>query len=75
MLLSKERLPVKAMTVLAQELLSTFDDLPDSAQVEVALAILRRVINWDFPPLTDEDLVFNAEALFLDLDQQEVEYE
>ncbi|MGD1905313.1 MAG: hypothetical protein ACFB0C_04880 [Leptolyngbyaceae cyanobacterium] len=63
------------MTVRAQELLSTFDDLPDSVQVEVALGILRRVIDWDFPPLTDDDLIFNAEALFLDLDQQKVEYE
>lgn len=63
------------MTALAQTLLSTFDDLPDSAQVEVALGILKRVIHWDFPPLTDEDLVFNAEELFLELDQQAIKYE
>ncbi|WP_448572535.1 hypothetical protein [Trichothermofontia sp.] len=29
-----------------------------------------RVVNFDFPTLADEDLILNAEALFLALDQQ-----
>lgn len=62
------------MTV-AQELLSTFDNLPDAEQVEVALEILRRLRNLDLPPLSDEDLVFNAEELFLALDHQEADHE
>jgi hypothetical protein len=63
------------MTALAQEILSQFDSLPNSEQVEIALEILRRFVNFDFPPLTDEDLALNAEELFLGFDQQEATYE
>ncbi|MEB3278857.1 MAG: hypothetical protein VKK42_08015 [Lyngbya sp.] len=63
------------MTVLAQEILNSFDRLPDAEQLEVAVEILRRLVHFDFPPLTDEDLVLNAEELFLTLDQQEADYE
>lgn len=63
------------MTALSQEILKTFDELPNSAQLEVALAILKRLIHFDFPPLEEEDLVLNAEELFLELDRQESNYE
>jgi len=63
------------MSALAQEILESFDKLPDTEQLEIALEILRRLVNVDFPPLTDEDLALNAEELFLALDQQEVDYE
>jgi hypothetical protein len=63
------------MTALAQEILKNFDSLPDTEQLEIALEILRRLISFDFPPLTDEDLTLNAEELFFDLDQQEPDYE
>ncbi|UIE38096.1 hypothetical protein [Leptodesmis sichuanensis] len=63
------------MTALAQEILNNFDRLPDTEQMEIALEILRRIINFDFPPLTDEDLTLSAEELFLVLDQQEPDYE
>lgn len=63
------------MTVLAQEILKSFDRLPDVEQVEIALEILRRLIDLDFPPLADEDLTLNAEELFLALDQQDSGYE
>jgi hypothetical protein len=59
------------MTAIAQEILSSFDKLPDTEQLEIALEILKRLVNFDFPPLTDEDLVLNAEELFLVLDHQE----
>lgn len=61
------------MSAPSQEILNTFDELSDSEQLEVALEILRRVAYMDFPPLEDEALVLNAEALFLELDQQESE--
>jgi len=54
------------MSVVAQEIIR---------QLEIARAILSRLVNFDFPPLTDEDLVLNAEALFLALDQQEADDE
>jgi hypothetical protein len=53
------------MTTLAKELLSTFDSLPEPERIEIAVEILKRVTNLDFPPLSDEDLVWNAEELFL----------
>lgn len=61
--------------MVAQEILNTFDQLPHPEQLEIAVEILRRLIDFDFPPLTDEDLVMNAEALFLTLDEQEADDE
>jgi len=63
------------MTAVVQELLNTFDRLTEPERLELALAILQRVINLEFPPLSDEDLVLNAEGLFLELDRQESAYE
>jgi hypothetical protein len=63
------------MTALVQELLNTFDRLTDSERLELVLEILKRTIDLDFPPLSDEDLVLNAEALFLELDEEEALYE
>lgn len=62
---------VSSMTVLVQEIL---DRLPDAERLEIAVEILRRLVNFDFPPLTDEDLALNAEELFLALDQAELGY-
>ena len=59
------------MNTLAQELLKNFDDLPETEQQAIAVEILKRVINFDLPPLTDEDLVLNAEELFLALDDDQ----
>ncbi|WP_044194592.1 hypothetical protein [Oscillatoria acuminata] len=71
------------MNTLAQEILKNFDDLPNTEQqaillrrrFAIAVKILKRVINFDFPSLTYEDLVLNAEELFLALDEQEIDYE
>jgi hypothetical protein len=60
-----------AMTALVRELLDTFDRLTDSERLDLASEILKRTIHLDFPPLSDEDLVLNAEAIFLELDEQE----
>lgn len=65
---------VSSMTVLVQEILDSFDRLPDAERLEIAVEILRRLVNFDFPPLTDEDLALNAEELFLALDQAELGY-
>jgi hypothetical protein len=62
------------MTALVQELLDTFDRLTDSERLDLVLEILRRTIYLDFPPLSDEDLVLNAEGIFLELDDQEASY-
>tara|TARA_Y100000588_G_scaffold237823_1_gene251546 strand:+ start:577 stop:696 length:120 start_codon:yes stop_codon:yes gene_type:complete len=39
------------------------------------MEIIRRTSHFDLPDLTDEDLVQNAENLFLALDQAEVQNE
>jgi hypothetical protein len=59
------------MTDSAKSIIESFDDLPDTEKREVAQAILRRALLFDTPPLTDEDLVAQAEELFLDLDKRE----
>ena len=63
------------MNVNAQKILSSFDLLPPATKQEVAFEILRRTKDFNFPPLTDDDLIANAEAVFLELDQRELEDE
>lgn len=63
------------MTASVQELLDTFDRLTDSERLDLVLEILKRTVYLDFPPLSDEDLVLNAEELFLELDEQEALHE
>lgn len=59
------------MNTQTQDILSSFDALPEVAKYEVALEIFRRTREFEFPPLTDDDLVANAESVFLELDQRE----
>ena len=70
-----EYLRKRIVTAQVQEFLSTFDLLTESERLEIALEILKRVMNFDFPPLSDEELTLNAEELFLELDRQEAAYE
>jgi len=60
------------MSTNAQQLLASFDALPEAAKFEVAIEILRRTKEFEFPPLTDDELVANAEAIFLEFDQREM---
>ena len=63
------------MNAPVEELLSTFDRLSESERLEIALEIFKRVRHLDFPSLSNEDLIWNAEVLFLELDRQEASYE
>lgn len=63
------------MTTSVQELLGMFDRLTESEQLDIAVEIFKRVLHLDFPPLSDEDLILNAEEIFLELDRQEAAYE
>jgi hypothetical protein len=51
-----------------QHLLDAFDSLSVAEKQAVACEILRRMRDVDLPPLSDEELVLSAEALFLELD-------
>ncbi|MEG4502214.1 hypothetical protein QUA81_00855 [Microcoleus sp. F6_B4] len=63
------------MTILVEELLNTFERLTDSERLDLVLEILKRTVYLDFPPLSDDDLVLNAEENFLELDEEESVYE
>lgn len=57
----------------AENLIDSFDRLPDAEQREVASAILRRPLEIEFPSFSDDELVVSAEEIFLDLDRREAE--
>ncbi len=59
------------MTRSVQDLLDTFDRLPEVEKREAASEILRRVRGFTFAPLSDEELILSAEELFLELDRRE----
>jgi hypothetical protein len=60
------------MSTSVEQILDSFDHLSDGEKHQVASEILRRTIKMELPPLTDEELVINAEAIFLELDQREL---
>ena len=55
----------------SQNLIATFDQLPDAEKQKVAAAILRRTLEVDLLPISDEELILSAEELFLELDRRE----
>ncbi len=59
------------MSKSPKNILESFDELPDTEKREVASAILRRALRFDAPPLSDEDLVAQADELFRELDTRE----
>lgn len=65
------RMGIVSMASLIDDILRSFDALPEAAKREVAVEILRRSVQLDVQPLTDEELVSAAEGLFLQLDQDE----
>ena len=54
-----------------QHLLEAFDLLSAAEKQAVTYEILRRMRDVDFPPLSDEEMISSAEALFLELDSRE----
>ena len=59
------------MSTTVEEILDSFDHLSETEKRELAFEIIRRTVEFDLPALTDEELVLNAEALFLELDKRE----
>lgn len=59
------------MTQTTQDIIKTFDRLPIDEQKEVIKIILRRNIDVETPVLSDEELILNAEEIFLELDRRE----
>lgn len=61
------------MTLAVQNVLRTYEALPEFEKRELAFEILRRSQKFEFPPLSDEELVLQAEEIFLELDRREAE--
>jgi len=59
------------MTTATQHLLDSFDLLSAAEKQIVLCELLQRVRDFDLSPLSEEDLVANAEDLFLELDRRE----
>jgi hypothetical protein len=59
------------VTIQAQDILHSFDLLPEGDKREVVAEILRRGLAMNIPPLSDSELVGTAEELFLQLDSGE----
>ncbi len=59
------------MSAVVESLLRAFQDLPEADKHELASRILRWEASADHPPLTDEELLAGAEAIFLALDRAE----
>lgn len=59
------------MSPAVQHLIESFEHLPEPDKTTAASEILRRSTYLDLPPLSDEELVLAAEAVFLELDRAE----
>lgn len=59
------------MSAAIHNLLVSFEQLGEDEKRELATEIIRRVAHFEFPPLTDEELVLTAEAVFSELDRCE----
>ena len=59
------------MTLPGRKILESFDELPEAEKREIASAILRRTVRFDSLPVTDDDLVAQADELFRQLDVRE----
>jgi len=59
------------MSQTVEAMLNTFDALSDTEKRELLREMLRRTAQLGLPTVTDEDLVFCAEELFLRLDKAE----
>lgn len=61
------------MITTAQDVLEKFVQLPAGEKKKVVSVILRESLDAETPVLSDEELTFNAEEIFLELDRREAE--
>jgi hypothetical protein len=61
------------MNGISQQLLDSFERLPENEKQPVAVEILRRTLNVEVPSLNDESLALSAETIFLSFDEYESE--
>ena len=59
------------MTRSVEELLNSFEQLPEAEKRELASEIIKRSLALDLPELSDESLILAADQIFLQLDKEE----
>jgi hypothetical protein len=59
------------VTTQMQVVLTSFEQLAENEKKELAAEIVRRSLNLDWGPLTDEELTSIADDLFVALDHEE----
>ena len=59
------------MSTAVREILESFEKLPEPEQREFVAIILRRAIEMEMLPPSDEEFIGIAEELFLELDRAE----
>lgn len=63
------------MSTAVHEILESFEKLPEPEQREFVAIILRRAVEMEMLPPTDQEFVSIAEELFLELDREEAQHE
>ena len=61
------------MITTAQDVLEKFGQLPQTEKKKVVSVILRESLEVETPEISDDELVLNAEEIFLELDRREAE--
>ncbi len=59
------------MTKSVEQLLKSFEQLPEAEKRELASEIIKRSLTFDLPELSDESLLLTADQIFLQLDKEE----
>jgi len=59
------------MKKLVEELLNSFEKLPEAEKRELASEIIKRSLAFDLPQLSDDALILAADQVFLQLDKDE----
>jgi hypothetical protein len=59
------------MSTAVQEMLDSFEQLPEPEQREFVSIILRRAVELEMLPPTDQEFTLFADDLFLQLDREE----
>ena len=62
---------LKGMTRSGEELLDSFEKLPEAEKRELASEIIKRSLAFDMPQLSDDSLLLAADEVFLQLDKDE----